>query len=137
MKPTKSIIKDLTYKINGAAIEVHKNLGPGLLESVYHQCFAYELEHRGLHFQSELRIPIEYKALSIESKLRCDFFVENLITVELKALDDIPPIAEAKLISYMKLLKSPKGIMYNFNVINLYHEGQRTYVNDFFTYLDD
>jgi len=137
MKLTKSIIKDLTYKINGAAIEVHKNLGPGLLESVYHQCFAYELENRGLHFQSEMRIPIEYKTLSIESKLRCDFFVENLITVELKALDAIPPIAEAKLISYMKLLKSPKGIMYNFNVINLYHEGQRTFVNDFFTYLDD
>lgn len=137
MKLTKSVIKDLTYKINGAAIEVHKNLGPGLLESVYHECFAFELENRGLHFQSEMRVPIKYKSLSIDSKLRCDFFVENLITVELKALDFIPPIAEAKLISYMKLLKSPKGIMYNFNVVNLYHEGQRTYVNDLFTYLDD
>jgi GxxExxY protein len=137
MKVTKSIIKYLTYKINGAAIEVHKNLGPGLLESVYHQCFAYELEQKGLQFQSELRIPIEYKTLSIDSKLRCDFFIENIITVELKAVDEIPPIAEAKLISYMKLLKSPKGIMYNFNVANLYHEGQRTYVNDFFNNLDD
>ncbi|MBW3469733.1 GxxExxY protein [Arthrospiribacter ruber] len=137
MEPTKSSIKDLTYKINGAAIEVHKVLGPGLLESVYHQCFAYELEKRGLHFQSELRVPIQYKDISIDSKLRCDFYIEDLIVVELKSVDAIPPIAEAKLISYMKLLKSPKGIMYNFNVVNLYHEGQKTYVNEFYTVLNE
>ena len=137
MEVTKSIIKELTYSINGAAIEVHKNLGPGLLESVYHNCFCYELEQRGLQFQSEMRIPIVYKEISIESKLRCDFFIENLITVELKAVESIPPIDEARLISYMKLLKSPKGIIYNFNVINLYHDGQKTYVNDYFTYLKD
>jgi GxxExxY protein len=137
MEVTKSVIKALTYQINGAAIEVHKCLGPGLLESVYHHCFAYELESRGLQFQSEMRIPILYKDLSIESKLRCDFFIENLITVELKAVESIPPIDEAKLISYMKLLKSPKGIIFNFNVMNLYHEGQKTYVNEYFTYLKD
>ncbi|PRY86356.1 GxxExxY protein [Mongoliibacter ruber] len=137
MEVSKSFIKDLTYKINGAAIEVHKNLGPGLLESIYHQCFAYELESRGLHFQSEMRIPIHYKNMSIDSKLRCDFYIENLIVVEIKSVEAIPPIAEAVLISYMKLLKSPKGIMYNFNVVNLYHEGQKTYVNEFFTELKE
>jgi GxxExxY protein len=134
---TKTYLNNLTYKINGAAIEVHKNLGPGLLESVYHKCLAHELELRGIRFISEMSVPVKYKGLEIRTDFRCDFFIENIITVELKAVEKIPNIDEARLLNYMKLLKSPKGIMFNFNVINLFQVGQKTYVNSFFTDLPE
>jgi GxxExxY protein len=137
MKITKSYLRDLTYKINGAAIEVHKRLGPGLLESIYHECLKHELTLRGISFISEMQVPVNYKEISLLTKLRCDLFVENIIVVDLKAAKEVEPIEEARLMSYMQLLKSPKGIIYNFNVINLYHEGQKTYVNQFFENLDD
>lgn len=137
MKITKTYLNDLTYKINGAAIEVHRHLGPGLLESVYHKCLAYELELRGIKFISEMSVPVNYKGVEIRTDFRCDFFIEEIITVELKAMEKIPPIDEARLLNYMKLLKSPKGIMFNFNVVNLYQEGQKTYVNNLFTELPE
>ena len=133
---TKKYLTDLIYKVNGAAIEVHKNIGPGLLENIYHQCMIKELSLRGIHFQSELTIPIEYKGLKLESDLRCDLFVENSLVVELKAVDAIIPVHVAKLMSYMKLLKSPIGLMINFNVTNIYHEGQKTYVNELYRWLE-
>lgn len=137
MKFTKSYLRDLTYKINGAAIEVHKHLGPGLLESIYHECLKHELTLRGISFISEMHVPVHYKEINLETKLRCDLFVENIIVVDLKAVKEVEPIEEARLLSYMKLLKSPKGIIYNFNVLNLYNEGQKTYVNHFFENLED
>lgn len=137
MKVTKTYLNNLTYKINGAAIEVHKHLGPGLLESVYHKCLAHELELRGIQFISEMSVPVNYKGLEIRTDFRCDFFIENIIAVELKAVEKIPNIDEARLLNYMKLLKSPKGIMFNFNVVNLFQEGQKTYVNSFFTDLPE
>lgn len=137
MKITKTYLRDLTYKINGAAIEVHKHLGPGLLESIYHECLKHELTLRGISFISEMHVPVNYKEISLETKLRCDLFVENIIVVDLKAVKEVEPIEEARLLSYMKLLKSPKGIIYNFNVLNLYNEGQKTYVNQFFENLED
>ncbi|SMD44056.1 GxxExxY protein [Aquiflexum balticum DSM 16537] len=137
MKITKNYLRDLTYKINGAAIEVHKHLGPGLLESIYHECLKHELTMRGISFISEMHVPVNYKEISLETKLRCDLFVENIIVVDLKAVKEVEPIEEARLLSYMKLLKSPKGIIYNFNVLNLYNEGQKTYVNQFFENLED
>lgn len=137
MKITKAYLRDLTYKINGAAIEVHKHLGPGLLESIYHECLKHELTLRGISFLSEMHVPVNYKDISLETKLRCDLFVENIIVVDLKAVKEVEPIEEARLMSYMKLLKSPKGIIYNFNVLNLYNEGQKTYVNHFFENLED
>jgi GxxExxY protein len=137
MKITKNYLRDLTYKINGAAIEVHKHLGPGLLESIYHECLKHELTLRGISFISEMHVPVNYKEISLETKLRCDLFVENIIVVDLKAVKEVEPIEEARLLSYMKLLKSPKGIIYNFNVLNLYNEGQKTYVNQFFENLED
>jgi GxxExxY protein len=75
--------------------------------------------------------------VEIRTDFRCDFFIEEIITVELKAMEKIPPIDEARLLNYMKLLKSPKGIMFNFNVVNLYQEGQKTYVNNIFTELPE
>ena len=96
-----------------------------------------ELSLRGINFESELKIPVEYKGLQLESDLRCDLFIENCLVLELKAVDQIIPIHVAKLMSYMKLLESPIGLMINFNVTNIYHEGQKTYVNDLYRWLED
>lgn len=134
---TKKYLTDLIYQVNGATIEVHKTIGPGLLESIYHKCMIKELSLRGIKFQSELIIPIEYKGLELESDLRCDLFIENCLVLELKATDKIIPIHIAKLMSYMKLLETPIGLMINFNVTNIYHEGQKTYINDLYRWLED
>lgn len=80
---TKKELKDLVYRVNGAAIEVHKHLGLGLLESIYHKCMMKELSLREINFQSELTVPIEYKGLELESELRCDLFIENSLVIEL------------------------------------------------------
>ena len=134
---TKSYLKDLIYQVNGAAIDVHKALGPGLLESVYHKCMKHELSLRNLNYQSELIIPVNYKGIEIEAELRCDLFVENILPVELKAIEGILPVHEAQLMTYMKLLKAPEGLMLNFNVANIFKEGQRTYVNELYRDLPD
>ncbi|MEM8522079.1 GxxExxY protein [Flavobacterium sp. PL12] len=134
---TKKEVKDLIYKVIGAAIEVHKQMGPSLLESIYHKCLIHELTLRGLNFKSELVIPIEYKGISLESDLRCDLFIEDILVVELKAADKVIPIHVAKLMSYMNLLESPIGLMINFNVTNIYEHGQKTYVNYRYNVLDD
>lgn len=136
-KITKSYLTDLTYQINGAAIEVHKFLGPGLLESVYHKCLKKELNLRGISFKSELLVPIIFKDLEIETDLRCDLFIENCIVLELKAIEIILPIHHAQLMTYMKLLDAPKGILYNFHSVNLYKDGQKTFVNEYFRMLED
>ncbi|MCZ8090024.1 GxxExxY protein [Flavobacterium sp.] len=137
MALTKSYLKDLTYQINGAAIEVHKFLGPGLLESIYHKCLKKELDVRGISFTSELLVPINFKGLDVDTNLRCDLFIENCIVLELKTVDDFAPIHQAQLLTYMKLLEAPKGILYNFNSVNLYKEGQMTLVNEYFRNLED
>lgn len=133
MKITKSYLKDLVYKINGAAIEVHKELGPGLLESVYHRCMEKEFTLQKIKFQSELKINVDYKGLILDTQLRCDFLVEDIIVVELKAVEYILPVHKAQIISYMKLLEVPEGVLINFNVANIYKDGQKTYVNELFT----
>ena len=132
---TQSFLTDLTYKINGAAIEVHKNLGPGLLEMVYHKCLIEEFTLRNINFKSEVVVPLIYKGKSLNCDLKCDFLVENLIVVELKSVSEIHDIHRAQLLNYMNLLKVPKGILLNFNVINLYHEGQETLVNKYYEML--
>ena len=132
MNLTKSYLKDLTYQVTGAAIEVHKRLGPGLLESVYHKCLEKEFELRWIRFVSEHKIPYFYKGFDLDIDFRCDFWVEDIFVVEIKACEEVAPIHVAKLINYMNLLQSPKGIMINFNVINLYNDGQKTYVNDLY-----
>ncbi|SFU17506.1 GxxExxY protein [Algoriphagus locisalis] len=136
MVPTQKSIDKLSYQIIGAAIEVHKHLGPGLLESVYHKCLAIELESREIKFNSELIIPIEYKGHIVDTQLRCDFLVENLIVVEIKSVSEIPPIHQAQIINYLNLLKAPKGILINFNVVNIFHHGQKTFINKYYELLD-
>ncbi|MEO8086235.1 MAG: GxxExxY protein [Bacteroidota bacterium] len=134
---TKKILDELTYQIIGAAIEVHKSLGPGLLESVYHKCMKRELFLRHIKYTSEQVVSLDYKGEGLETELRCDLMAEDLIAVEFKSIESIAPIHEAKLLTYMNLLKVPKGIIINFNCLNLFREGQRTFVNDLFRALPE
>ncbi|HSF54970.1 MAG TPA: GxxExxY protein [Algoriphagus sp.] len=128
MTLTQKYLDELTYEINGAAIEVHRTLGPGLLEKVYRSCLAKEFELRSILFQSEFLIPIEYKGIQVNADLRCDFVVEDLICIELKAVKEHLPIFDAQLLTYLRLLDLPKGILYNFFVTNLISEGTKTLV---------
>lgn len=133
----KKLLDEITYNIIGAAIEVHKALGPGLLESVYHQCMKHELALRNISFDSELTMPVHYKGINLNSELRCDLFVEEFIVVELKNVEKIAPIHEAQIHTYMKLLHAPKGIIINFNSFNIFNDGQKTVVNEFYRQLND
>jgi GxxExxY protein len=129
---TKSYLSDLIYKVNGAAIQIHKTLGPGLLESAYQKLMAIEMRYQGINFIPEMSIPIYYRNKKVDLEFRCDFFVENCLVVELKAVEKILPVHEAQLLTYLKLLKQPKGLLINFNVSHLYSEGQRTFVTDLY-----
>ncbi|WP_317898647.1 GxxExxY protein [Aurantibacillus circumpalustris] len=86
---TQKYLDELTYEVIGAAIEVHKNMGRGLLESVYHQCMKEELKQRKINFKSELKVPVVYKSKELEIDLRCDLYVENCLVVELKAVNEL------------------------------------------------
>ncbi len=134
---TKKYLTELTYEIIGAAIEVHKIVGPGLLETVYQKCLAHEISLRGLYSVSELYIPVIYKDLEMETQFRCDLLVEDAIVVELKAIDATLPIHAAILLNHMNLLEKPKGIMLNFKCANLFKDGQKTYVNKYYTNLPE
>jgi len=134
---SKQTFKELTYSIISVAIEVHKHLGPGLLESVYHNCMKHEFYLRDISVASELNVPVIYKGISVRTDLRCDFLVENLIVVDLKATFGIAPIHHAIMHTYMKLLEKPKGIIINFNCTNIFKEGQETVVNEMFRELPE
>jgi len=114
-----SYINELSYEIIGCAIEVHKQLGPGLLESVYHSCLLEELQESGLQVQSEVWVPLLYKGKLLGNKLKLDLLVENLIVIELKAVEDMIPLYKAQLLSYLKLSNKPKGLLINFNCENI------------------
>jgi GxxExxY protein len=135
MTITKKYLDELTYKVIGCAIEVHKQLGPGLLESVYEKCFIRELTLKGLHCISQQSVPIHYKGYQLDAELRYDVLVEDLLIIELKSNDGILPIHESVLLTYMKLLEKPKGILINFNCTNIFKEGQRTKVNEYYSNL--
>jgi GxxExxY protein len=134
---TKSYIDELTYKIIGCAIEVHKVLGPGLLESVYEKCLMKELHLQGLSAKKQFAVPIIYKGANFFADLRLDILVEDLVCVELKAQEGLLPIHTATLMSYMQLLEKPKGILINFHCTNIFNEGQKTIVNRYFSELPD
>lgn len=116
---TQSYITQLSYKIIGCAIEVHENLGPGLLESVYHTCFIDELRGNGVSVQSQLWVPLNYKGKNLGGQLKLDLLVENLIIVELKAVEQMIPLYKAQLLSYLKLTQKPKGLLINFHCENI------------------
>jgi GxxExxY protein len=107
--------EQLTGKILGAAIEVHKSLGPGLLESVYQFCLARELSLQGLTFEREKSIPVVYKGEALDCNFRVDFLVESRVLVELKTIEAIEPVHKAQLLTYMRLAHIKVGLLINFN----------------------
>ncbi len=137
MRITKQYLNNLTYQVIGAAIEVHKIMGSALTESTYHKCMAREFDLKGIKYESEKQVHIEYKGKKLKDPLRCDFLVEGILIVELKAASATLLIHEAQAISYAELLKKPKSIIINFHVRNITSEGVRTFVNQYFSELPE
>jgi GxxExxY protein len=105
----------LSREIIGAAIEVHREKGPGLIESIYERCLLRELELRGIQAVNQLIVPIEYKGLIFEEPLRLDVYAEGCVIVENKVVEKVLPVHRAQLLSYMRLLNAPIGLLFNFN----------------------
>lgn len=99
---------------------MHKVLGKGLLESVYHQCLKEELLHRKINFLTEMKVPVTYRGKILDVDFRCDLFIEQCIVLELKSVQNLTPVFEAQLLTSMKLLSCPKGILINFNCSNVF-----------------
>lgn len=118
----------LTSQIIGAAIEVHRQLGPGLLESSYETCLAYELETRGLSIERQKPVPIVYKEIHLEHGYRIDILVNQLVIVELKAVEAITAVHEAQMLSYLKFSGCKVGLLINFNVALLKDGGIRRFI---------
>jgi len=132
---TQKYLNELTYSIIGGAIEVHKELGPGLLESIYEKCLTQTLKENGLQLIAQQKVPLLFRGLYLDCDLRFDILVEDSIIVEIKAVDHLLPIHEAQLLTYLKLLAKPKGILLNFNCTNIFKEGQKTMVTELFAKL--
>lgn len=109
-------INKITQNIIGCAIEVHKNLGPGLLESAYEECLAFELNKEGLKFKRQLPTPVVYKNIKLDCGYRIDILVEDLVVLELKVVDEFNPVHEAQMLTYMKFSNKRIGLLINFNV---------------------
>jgi GxxExxY protein len=120
----------LTEKIIGAAIEVHRHLGPGLLESVYEECLCYELSQLGLQFQRQVYLPITYKGLKLESAYKMDLVVEDAIVVEIKATELASPVHHSQLLTYLKVSNKRIGLLINFNV-SILKNGLKRVVNHY------
>jgi GxxExxY protein len=109
----------LSREVIGAAIEVHRIMGPGLLESIYEKCLCHELTLRGLQWVNQQWVTVRYKTMQYEEELRFDVLVEGCLLVEIKAVQEMPPIFQAKLLSYMKLRNVPLGLLINFHELRL------------------
>ncbi|MGY6562598.1 MAG: GxxExxY protein [Luteibaculaceae bacterium] len=133
---TKTSVTRLSYKIIGCAIRVHKELGPGLLESIYEKCLKYELEKNGHRVTQQLSVPVIYDNLRLSTDLRLDLLIDDLIIVELKAVESILPVHEAQLISYMQLLRKPQGLLINFHTDNI-TKSMKPFVNEIFKSLPE
>ena len=123
-------LNDLTGAIIGGAIEVHRNLGPGLLESAYESCLLWELRQKGLRAESQVPVPIRYKGLQLDAGYRIDLLVQDKIIVELKAIDKIQPIHTAQVLTYLKMTNLKMALILNFNV-ELMRSGIKRIINDF------
>jgi GxxExxY protein len=120
MKPQKKLYQErLTGEIIGAAIEVHRQLGPGLLESTYGACLCRELEMRNISFECQKPLPLEYKGVRLDCGYRLDLLVAGLVVVEIKSVEALAPIHEAQLLTYLKLTGVKIGLLINFNVVVL------------------
>jgi GxxExxY protein len=121
---------EITERIIGACIEIHRQLGPGLLESAYEECLCHELALLGLKFERQKPLPVSYKGVKLDCGYRLDLVVEGQVIVELKTVDEIQPIHEAQLLTYLKLSGVSVGLLINFNVPVLKH-GVKRIVNNF------
>ena len=116
---TQKYINDIAFKIIGCAVEVQKEMGPGLLESVYEDCFIKELQDAGLKVEFQKQVPLYYKGELLKRKLRLDLLVEDLIIIDNKSVSAIIPLDKAKLLTYLKLSNKLKGLIINFNSLNV------------------
>lgn len=123
-------INELTEKVIGLAIKVHRTLGPGFLESVYQAALAYELEKAGIPFEREKELPVMYEEVFIDVGFRCDFLIDGQLIVESKAVKELYPIDQAQLLNYLKIAKLQVGLLINFNVLVL-KDGIKRMVNNF------
>lgn len=122
-------INDITKAIIGASIEVHRTLGPGLLESTYEACLFYELEQMGLYVESQVELPVKYKNVRLEIGYRIDLLVENEVIIELKSVKELLPVHTAQIITYLKLSNKSIGLLINFNEARLI-DGVKRISND-------
>jgi len=116
---TKKYINNIAYKIIGCAIEVHKQLGPGLLESVYEKCLIDELKSQRFKVERQIPVPVYYKGKDLGTNLVLDLLINDLVVVELKAVEKVIPVYKAQLLSYLKLTGKPKGLLINFHCENI------------------
>ena len=136
MLVTKKQVTQLSYDITGFAIKVHKNLGPGLLESIYETCLKFELERNGYSVKQQVIANVVYDGLLMETTLKLDLLVNNLVVVELKTVEELKPVHQAQLLTYMKLLQKPQGLLINFFTDNII-KSMKPFVNEYFTSLPD
>jgi GxxExxY protein len=122
-------VNRLTERVIGLCIEVHKHLGPGLLESAYQTCLAFELEEAGLSFEKEVHLPIRYKGRTLDANYRMDFVVEDRLVLELKSVEALLPIHEAQVLTYLRLSGRSVGLLINFNA-NLLKQGIKRLVHN-------
>jgi len=125
---TQKYIDHIVHNIIGCAIEIHKDLGPGLLEGAYEKCMIFLLEKKGYKVESQLEVPIIFQELFVDRGFRLDLLVENLVIVELKAAKELTDVNRQQILTHLKLMKKPKGILINFNCLNIFYEGQQTFV---------
>jgi len=123
-------LNEITSKIIGAALKVHRRLGPGLLESAYEACLAYELEKSGLYIERQKPIPLVYEDIKLDCGFRADLLVERQVVVELKAKESLHPIDQAQLLSHLRLLGLEVGLLMNFNV-EVLRDGIKRMVNNY------
>ena len=119
----KLVLEELTEQIIGAAIEVHRHLGPGLLESAYEECLCHELSSRGMSFRRQVATPIEYKGIKLDCGYRIDVLVEDAVILELKAVEKLTELDRAQLLTYLKLTGKKVGFIFNFNCPVLTRDG--------------
>ncbi|MBK6550310.1 MAG: GxxExxY protein [Flavobacteriales bacterium] len=120
---------ELATEVIGAAIEVHREMGPGLLESIYEECLLHEIRERGIHAEQQVAIPVLYKGKRIKNDLRLDLWIERQVIIEVKAVEALNPVHWAQLMTYLKLTNNRLGLLINFNV-KLLKQGVKRIANN-------
>ncbi|MBI1336688.1 MAG: GxxExxY protein [Phycisphaera sp.] len=124
-------INSITDAIIGSVIAVHRELGPGLLESTYEVCLAYELAQLGIEVECQKQLPVRYKSITLDTGYRIDLLVSQAVIVEIKSIDGFSPVHTAQLLGYLRLSGLQVGLLLNFNTTNLTHDGLKRVVNNY------